>query len=174
MQDVIRGQKAENEEVPAERPPRLVLSGEFKDSLMKQAIALKDDFLEQSQYQFAEYLGLSMIQMIFDKNIESPDFIKIFKDKNGYQPSLDEKLVNAQKIVQEKVGVFAQVHSEQQTKMIEDLVNDYVDNLISKEKTNGGFPDTEAMRVALFGQVAFKFEQRCQEIYKKASNKLTE
>jgi len=60
------------------------LHGEFKESLKDQALALNEDFLEQSQFQFAEYLGLSMIQLIFDKNIESPDFIQIFKSKDAY------------------------------------------------------------------------------------------
>ena len=53
-----------------------------------------------------------MIQLIFDKNLESPDFIEIFKSEDSYQPALDAKLVATQKIVEEKVGFFAQIHSE--------------------------------------------------------------
>jgi predicted component of type VI protein secretion system len=40
-----------------------------------------------------------MIQLIFDKNLESPDFIEIFKSEDSYQPALDAKLVATQKIV---------------------------------------------------------------------------
>ena len=36
---------------------------------------------------------------------------------------------------------------------------------------NGGFPDTESMKVALFGQIAFMYEQECQGIYKTTSTK---
>jgi len=35
--------------------------------------------------------------------------------------------------------------------MMEETVDEYVDKLLAKEQNNGGFPDTEAMRVALFG-----------------------
>ena len=56
--------------------------------------------------------------------------------------------------------------------MIKKLVDDYVAELVKKEKTNGGFPDTDSMRVALFGQVAFKYEQECQEIYKVIKDKI--
>mmetsp|Transcript_14248 Transcript_14248/g.24243 ORF Transcript_14248/g.24243 Transcript_14248/m.24243 type:complete len:87 (-) Transcript_14248:63-323(-) len=56
--------------------------------------------------------------------------------------------------------------------MVERLVGDYINSLVGKEQTNGGFPDTNAMRVALFGQIAFKYEQRCQEIYKSTSEKI--
>ena len=72
-----------------------------------------------------------------------------------------------QKIVEEKVGFFAEIHSEYQTKMITDLVDSYLADLKEKELMNGGFPDTDSMRIALFGQVAFRYEQKCQEIYKK-------
>jgi hypothetical protein len=113
-----------------------------------------------------------MIQLIFDKNLESPDFIEIFKSDDSYQPALDAKLIATQKIVEEKVGFFAQIHAEYQTAMLEKLVEDYMSNLIEKEKTNGGFPDTESMRIALFGQIAFRYEQECQDIYKKIKDKV--
>ena len=76
--------------------------------------------------------------------------------------------------MEEKVGFFAQIHSEYQTRMIETLVDDYMDNLKEKELLNGGFPDTDSMRIALFGQVAFRYEQECQEIYKKIKDKIIE
>ena len=43
--------------------------------------------------------------------------------------------------------------------MMLQLIEDYIEKLSENEKKNGGFPDTEAMRVALFGQVAFRYEQ---------------
>ena len=49
--------------------------------------------------------------------------------------------------------------------MTENLVMTYVGKLNETAKVNGGFPDTEAMRIALFGQVAFQYEQNCNEIY---------
>ena len=51
------------------------------------------------------------------------------------------------------------------------MVSDYIANLKKKEKMNGGFPDTESMKVALFGQIAFMYEQKCQDIYKTISTK---
>jgi len=54
--------------------------------------------------------------------------------------------------------------------MVKELVNEYVDRLEAKAQLNGGFPDTQAMRIALFGQVAFQYEQRCQSNYKSASD----
>ena len=70
-----------------------------------------------------------MIQLIFDKNLESSDFMELFKEEDSYQPALDAKLVAAQKIVEEKVGFFAQIHSEYQTAMIERLLDNYMTNL---------------------------------------------
>jgi hypothetical protein len=70
-----------------------------------------------------------MIQLIFDKNLESANFMEIFKSDNKYQPALDSKLEATQKIVEEKVGFFAKVHSEYQTAMVEKLVKSYISNL---------------------------------------------
>lgn len=53
--------------------------------------------------------------------------------------------------------------------MMNRIVDDFVAVLEQKAKLNGGFPDTESMRTALFGQVAFKYEQGCQAIYKATS-----
>ena len=41
------------------------------------------------------------------------------------------------------------------------LVSEFIDKLKKIETKNGGFPDTEAMRTALFGQIAFRYEQEC-------------
>lgn len=123
----------------------------FKPELLEQAEALNEDFLQNSQFQFAEYLGLSMIQLIFNKNLESADFIEIFKSEDAYQPALDAKLLSAQHIVEEQVMFFAEVHSEYQTTLVNKLVNEFITNLELKEKLNGGFPDTDSMRIALFG-----------------------
>jgi hypothetical protein len=46
---------------------------------------------------------------------------------------------------------FAEVHSEYQTTLVNKLVNEFITNLELKEKLNGGFPDTDSMRIALFG-----------------------
>ena len=59
-----------------------------------------------------------MIQVIFDKNLESPDFIAIFKSEDAYQPALDAHLLSAQHIVEEKVKWFADIHSVAQTNLI--------------------------------------------------------
>jgi hypothetical protein len=53
---------------------------------------------------------------------------------------------------------FAEVHSVMQTNLVKTLDEEFMNNLIEKEKLNGGFPDTESMRIALFGQLAFKYE----------------
>lgn len=60
---------------------------------MEEAMSLNEDFLSQSQFMFAEYLGLNMIQLIFEENLGSPEFIQIFKTSDGYQPALDVKLL---------------------------------------------------------------------------------
>ena len=113
-----------------------------------------------------------MIQLIFDKNLESANFMEIFKSDNKYQPALDSKLEATQKIVEEKVGFFAQIHAEYQTSMVKKLVETYISTLKEKAKSNGGFPDTDSMKIALFGQVAFRYEQECQSIYKKIKDKV--
>lgn len=51
---------------------------------MEEAMSLNEDFLSQSQFMFAEYLGLNMIQLIFEENLGSPEFIQIFKTSDGY------------------------------------------------------------------------------------------
>ena len=56
--------------------------------------------------------------------------------------------------------------------MVKEIVNEYVDRLEAKAQLNGGFPDTQAMRIALFGQVAFQYEQRCQSNYKSVSDQI--
>ena len=42
--------------------------------------------------------------------------------------------------------------------MMHEVVDDYMKTLSQNEALNGGYPDTEAMQVALFGQVAFIYE----------------
>ena len=69
---------------PTEPPQRLVLNKEFQQDLTQQALKLNEDFLQQSQFQFAEYLGLTMIQLIFDRNLESADFLAIFDSDENY------------------------------------------------------------------------------------------
>ena len=56
--------------------------------------------------------------------------------------------------------------------MINKIVDDFLKNLEEKEKTNEGFPNTESMKIALFGQLAFKYEQDCQDIYKTVKDKV--
>ena len=53
--------------------------------------------------------------------------------------------------------------------MVEELVNEYFYQLVDKEHSNGGFPDTQAMRDAIFDQVAFQYEQRSQRNYNNLS-----
>jgi hypothetical protein len=100
----------DSEHPNADPNAKLDLDGDFKEELYDEALALNEDFLVNANYQFAEYLGLSMIQMIFDKNLESAEFVKIFQSDDSYQPALDEKLVATQKIVEEKVGFFSEAH----------------------------------------------------------------
>lgn len=56
--------------------------------------------------------------------------------------------------------------------MAERIVNEFITKLKEKEQKNGRFPDTQSMRTALFGQVAFKYEQECQAIYKSVSDQI--
>ena len=53
--------------------------------------------------------------------------------------------------------------------MLKDLLKNFTGMLIKKEEKNHGFPDTQAMRTALFGQVAFRYEQEIQKIYNEVS-----
>ena len=73
-----------SDETPSDPDARLSLDGEFRDELHNEALALNEDFLVNAQFQFAEYIGLSMIQLIFDKNLESANFIEIFKSDDSY------------------------------------------------------------------------------------------
>jgi len=113
-----------------------------------------------------------MNQIIFDRNLASKEFVDIFRTEENYSASLDEKANETAKIVDKKTMDFIQDHVERQTKMVRELVDQYVKSLKKLAAMNGGFPDTEAMRTALFGQVAFKYEQKCQKIYKLISDKI--
>jgi len=73
--------------------------------------------------------------------------------------------VKTQDIVEEYLEHFKVLHALEQGKSMDKLMKHYLKNLKEKEKLNGGFPDTDAMKIALFGQVAFKFEQSCQDVY---------
>lgn len=77
-------------------------------------------------------------------------------------------------MVQEKIRLFSEKHQEQESEMLKDLLADFKATLLEKEKKNGGFPDTEAMRTALFGQLAFQYEQKIQDIYKDLSDSMIE
>ena len=111
-----------------------------------------------AQFQFAEYLGLTMVQLIFDRNLKDSEFIEIFKSEDAYQPVLDKKLVATQHIVEEKHKFFEQAHKEYQTAMVEKLLKSYIQKLQDNEILNGGYPDTDSMKIAIFGQIAFKYE----------------
>ena len=106
---------------------------------------------------------------MFDKNLEDPEFVKIFRDENQHNDKLDEKLTHVEEIVHDYVEKFGAEHVQRQSDMVETMIKDYLNMLMDQEKKNGGFPDTDAMRVALFGQIAFKYEQRCQKIYQSTS-----
>lgn len=67
---------------------------------------------------------------------------------------------------------FADLHSVYQTDLVKKLVNEFIINLEVKENLNGGFPDTDSMRIALFGQLAFQYEQDCQTNYKIVKDKV--
>ena len=102
-----------------------------------------------------------MTQIIFDRSLASKEFIDIFRIDENTSELLDKRAQETAKIVDQKVMDFMHLHIEKQTTMVKDLVKKYVDGLKKLEQMNGGFPDTEAMRTALFGQIAFKYEQKC-------------
>lgn len=161
----IDGEEASNEPIP-----RLDLD-KFEIYLQEEAQSLNSQFLAKVDQQFAEYLSLTVNQIIFDRNLASKEFLNIFRTEDEYSESLDEKAAIVSKIVDQQEIDFATDHIDQQTKLVNKLVKDYVATLRKLAKSNEGFPDTEAMRVALFGQVAFKYEQKCQRIYSKISDK---
>lgn len=119
-------------------------------------------------------MGLTLIQTIFDRNLESKKFMEVFRNKKNYDETLDEILTKAQHIVEEQVDHFSLLHALEQTKHIDELVDRYVTNLHQKARMNGGFPNTKAMKNALFGQVAFRYEQNCEKLYRKIADKITE
>lgn len=104
--------------------------------------------------------------------MNSPDFVEVFASQDHADMALGKELLAAQDIVDTEVAKFADQHRNNQTAMMEGLVNEYVDTLITVSADNGGFPDTEAMRIALFGQVAFRYEQDCQKGYKDISEEI--
>lgn len=49
------------------------------------------------------------------------------------------------------------------------VIKNFMKKLNANNKLNKGYPDTEAMRITLFGQCAFHYEQACQDVYKRVS-----
>jgi len=86
---------------------------------------LNQEFLANSEYQFAEYIGLTMIQKVFDKSLESPEFVKLFKDDTPYQAALDTKLLLVYHLVQVKIKEFSEKHQEEESKMLKDLIDEF-------------------------------------------------
>lgn len=162
---------SDNDQLKSKPADRLDLAA-YKEVLMRETMDLSNDFLQQSEYQFAEYLGLTIIQKLFEQNLDSPDFIAIFASKDNTSPALGTELLKSQEIVDREVKKFNEMHTKEQTKMAERIVGEFITKLQNKERFNGRFPDTESMRTALFGQVAFKYEQECQAIYKKVSDQI--
>ena len=83
----------------------------YRDSLYRELQALNEDFLSQSEYQFAEYLGLSVIQILFNQNLGDPTFIAIFARKDKKSVALGTELLKSQTYVEEEVAKFRVDHA---------------------------------------------------------------
>jgi len=76
--------KPENVPVKPVRPPRLDLDYEWAHHILEEAENMKNQFLEQSEFQFSEYLSLTAIQLVFDQHMDQKEFISLFKDDSKY------------------------------------------------------------------------------------------
>lgn len=119
---------SDDEQLKSKPATRLNL-GSYKESLMRETMALNDDFLSQSAYQFSEYLGLTIIQQLFEQNLDSPDFIEIFASKENNSPALGTELLQSQEIVDREVKKFNALHAEKQTKMAGRIVDEFITKL---------------------------------------------
>ena len=90
--------------------------------------------------------------------MSSPEFVSLFENDAPYQEKLDAKLLLTYEHVEQKIAQFKVRHQEEEQKMLDQLLSDFISTLKKKEKDNKGFPDTPAMRTALFGQIAFAYE----------------
>ena len=91
--------------------PRLNLAN-YRATLLAETLDLNTDFLGESEEQFAQYLSLTTIQQLFDENMNDPDFVQIFANKEHSDMALGAELVEAQLIVDNLVGEFATLHKE--------------------------------------------------------------
>lgn len=113
-----------------------------------------------------------MIQKVFDKSLESEEFIDLFENDAPYQEQLDAKLLITYELVEEKIEKFRMRHREEEEIMLKETLKNFTTMLQERENSNKGFPDTPAMRTALFGQLAFRYEQGIQDVYKKVSEEI--
>lgn len=79
---------------------------------------------------------------MFDKSLESPEFVGLFENDAPYQQQLDSKLLITYEHVELKIEEFTQRHREMESKMLDELLTKFTDMLKEKETKNGGFPDT--------------------------------
>lgn len=87
---------------PIVKAAKLNLTGEYIETLTYEASLLNQEFLANSKVQFSEYLGLSMIQKVFENSVASPSFVKLFEqDSSSYQSSLDAKLLMTYQLVED-------------------------------------------------------------------------
>ena len=109
--------KDENKEVQ-----RLDLN-EFKEHLLDETLKLNTEFLEKTDQTFSEYLALTMNQLIFDRSLSSKEFIDTFRKDENTSESLDRRAQAVQKITDQKVMDFIQLHVDKQTAMVKNVVN---------------------------------------------------
>mmetsp|Transcript_4662 Transcript_4662/g.7919 ORF Transcript_4662/g.7919 Transcript_4662/m.7919 type:complete len:212 (-) Transcript_4662:504-1139(-) len=58
----------------------LDLEGSFKEDMMVRLAGKNEDFLDSSLYEFENYLGLHMVETMFDHNLQFEEFVYIFED----------------------------------------------------------------------------------------------
>ena len=75
-------------------------------------------------------------------------------------------------LVEKKIEKFRARHREEEEIMLGETLANFTTMLRDKEASNTGFPDTPAMRTALFGQLAFRYEQGIQAVYKRVSEEI--
>ena len=88
--------------------PRLDLHGNdsYINDLREEAAQLNAEFLANSEFQFAEFIGLTMIQKVFNKSMESPEFVSLFENDAPYQEKLDAKLMLTYDHVEKSIAKF--------------------------------------------------------------------
>ena len=108
-------------------------------------------FINNSVQEFENYLNLEMIQIMFDHNLQYPEFVYIFEE-GGEEPDterLERHMTLAAELRDKTIEEFKTKLEDEQKEVLRVCIQHYVTDLKTKEKKNGGFPNNKKMIGAL-------------------------